>query len=213
MLNDMAAYQLCSLHVMYNSNPQVGNTSLGTLTPRYASQALLTSPGESFPDRLPFRSPFEQCLGLLSHCDPPLFVDHGVSSRSLLFLHLLCLLLVGRHLILVESREVLERLRPDEWTLELDSHALDARRSVPAPVLWPRVGVAINCEWFAMCDPLQFDVRANSVDAHVVCVVEVVAQVQLAEPEGYGETGEVCWLSGRTVEGDVKVGPFVALNH
>ena len=172
-------------------------------------QSLLISSGESVANRLPLRSTFEQRLGLLSHRDPPLLVDHSVSGRSLPFLHRLGLLLVGRMLLLVESREVLKWLRPDEWTLELDGHALDAGRSVPAPVLRPRVGIAIDCERFAVCDPLQLDVRTNSVNAHVVCVEEVVAQVQLAEPERYCEAGEVCWLSGCAVECDMEVRPFV----
>jgi hypothetical protein len=50
------------------------------------------------------------------------------------------------------------------------------------------------------------------VDAHAVCVEEVVAQIQLAEPERDGEAGEVCGLSGRAVEGDVEVGPFDCIN-
>jgi hypothetical protein len=172
-------------------------------------QPFLFSPGESVvADWLPLRSPFEQRLGLLSHCDPPLLVDDRVSSRRLLLLHLLRLLLVSRHLLLVEIREVLEWLRPDEWALKLDCHALDARRSVPAPVLRPRVGGAVDCEGFAVRDALQLDVRADSVDAHAVCVEEIVAQIQLAEPKRDGEAGEVCGLSGCAVEGDVEVGPF-----
>lgn len=111
-------------------------------------------------------------------------------------------------MVLVESREVLKWLRPDEWALKLDRHALDAGRSVPAPVLRPRVGIAVDCEWFAVRDALQLDVRTHSVDAHVVCVEEVIAQIQLAEPERYGEAGEVCGLSGCTVEGDMEIGPF-----
>jgi hypothetical protein len=167
------------------------------------------SPGKSVvADWLPLRSPFEQRLGLLSHRDPPLLVDDRVSSRRLLLLHLLRLLLVSRHLLLVELREVLEWLRPDEWALKLDCHALDAGRPVPAPVLRPRVGHAVDCEGFAVRDALQLDVRAHSVDAHAVCVEEVVAQIQLAEPERDGEAGEVCGLSGCAVEGDVEVGPF-----
>lgn len=59
--------KLHSLHVMYNSNPQVGYTSPNTLTPRYAFQPFLFSPGEPFPDWLPLRFPFEQRLCLLSH--------------------------------------------------------------------------------------------------------------------------------------------------
>jgi hypothetical protein len=166
------------------------------------------SPGEPFIDWLPLRSAFEQRLGLLSHRNPPILIDDGVSSRSRLLLHLLRLLIVGLNLILVELREVLKWLGPDEWALKLDCHALDAGRSVPAPVLRPRVGFAVDCEWFAVRDALQLDVRANSVDAHVVCVEEVVAQIQLAEPEGYGEAGEVRGLLGRAVEGDVEIGPF-----
>jgi hypothetical protein len=45
------------------------------------------------------------------------------------------------------------------------------------------------------------------LDAHVVGVEEVVAQIQLAEPEGHSEAGEVRWLSGCAVERDVEVGP------
>jgi hypothetical protein len=200
---------LHSLHVMYNSNPQVEYPSLDTLTPRYATPAcFLFSPGEPFIDWLPLRSAFKKRLGLLSHRNPPILIDDGVSSRSLLLLHLLRLLVVGLHLLLVEIREVLKWLRPDKRALKLDCHALDARRSVPAPVLRPRVGFAVDCEWFAVRDALQLDVRANSVDAHVVCAEEVVAQIQLAEPEGYGEAGEVRGLSGCAVEGDVEIGPF-----
>jgi hypothetical protein len=43
-------------------------------------------------------------------------------------------------------------------------------------------------------------------------VEEVVAHIQLAEPEGHGEAGEVRWLSGCAVERDVEVGPFVAVS-
>lgn len=46
------------------------------------------------------------------------------------------------------------------------------------------------------------------MDAHIVCVEEVVAEIQLAEPERYGKAGEVRGLSGCAVEGDVEVGPF-----
>jgi hypothetical protein len=176
-------------------------------------QPLSLSPGESVVcDWLPLRSPFEQRLCLLSHCDPPFFIDDRVSGRRQLLLHLLRLLLVSRHLLLVELREVLKWLGPDEWALKLDRHALDAGRSVPAPVLRPRVGSAVDCEGFAVRDALQLDVRAHSVDAHAVCVEEVVAQIQLAEPERNGEAGEVCGLSGRAVEGDVEVGPFDCIN-
>lgn len=121
-------------------------------------QPFLFSPGESFPDWLPLRFPFQQRLGLFSHCDPPVLVDDRVPSRRLLLLHLLRLLVVGLNLLLVEGREVFKRLRPDEWALELDCHALDAGRSVPAPVLWPRIGLAVDCEWFAVRDALQLDV-------------------------------------------------------
>jgi hypothetical protein len=40
-------------------------------------------------------------------------------------------------------------------------------------------------------------------------VEQVVADVELAEPEGYGEAGEVCGLFGCAVERDVEVGPFL----
>jgi hypothetical protein len=201
--------KLHSLHVIYNSNPQVEYPSLNTLTPRYAAPAFFCfSPGEPFVDWLPLCFAFKQRLSLLSHRNPPILIDDSVSGWSLLLLHLLRLLIVGLHLLLVELREVLKWLGPDEWALKLDCHALDARRSVPAPVLRLRVGYAVDCEWLAVRDALQLDVRANSVNAHVVCVEEVVAQIQLAEPEGYGKAGEVRGLSGCAVEGDVEIGPF-----
>ena len=79
---------------------------------------------------------------------------------------------------------------------------------MPSLVLRSRVVFGSDCEGFALGDALQLDVRTHSVDAHVVCVEEVIAQIQLAEPERYGEAGEVCGLSGCTVEGDMEIGPF-----
>lgn len=78
---------------------------------------------------------------------------------------------------------------------------------MPSLVLRSRVVFGSDCEGFALGDALQLDVRAHALDAHVVGVEEVVAQIQLAEPEGHSEAGEVRWLSGCAVERDVEVGP------
>lgn len=82
---------------------------------------------------------------------------------------------------------------------------------MPALVLRPGVSLVAGVEFerLALRDPLQFDVRAHRVDAHVVGVVEVVANVELAEPQRDREAGEVCGLLGGAVEGDVEVGPFL----
>ena len=79
---------------------------------------------------------------------------------------------------------------------------------MPSLVLRSLVVLASDCVGFALDDSLQLNVRAHSVDAHTVSVEEVVAQIHLAEPEGYGEAGEVWRLSGCAVERDVEVGPF-----
>ena len=79
---------------------------------------------------------------------------------------------------------------------------------MPSLVLRSRVVFGSDCEGLALGDALQLDVRADAVDAHVVGVEEVVAQIQLAEPQGYGEASEVWRLSGCAVERDVEVGPF-----
>jgi len=83
---------------------------------------------------------------------------------------------------------------------------------VPSLVLRSRVVFGSDCEGFALGDSLQLDVRADSLDAHVVGVEEVVAQIQLAEPEGYGEAGEVWRLFGCAVERNVEVGSVVAIS-
>lgn len=169
-------------------------------------------PRELLIHRLPLRLALQQRLGLLLHRKPPLFVDQSVSSGRQLLLHLLRLIVVLLHLLLVEFRHVLQRLRPNERALQFHRHPLDAGRPVPPLVLRSRVVFGPDCEGLALGDALQLDVRAHALDAHVVGVEEVVAQIQLAEPEGHGETGEVGWLSGCAVERDVEVGPFVAIS-
>lgn len=77
---------------------------------------------------------------------------------------------------------------------------------MPSLVLRSRVFFRADFEWFALGHALQFDVRAHSLDAHVVDVVEVIANVELAEPEGDREAGEVWGLFGCAVEGDGEVG-------
>lgn len=60
-------------------------------------------------------------------------------------------------------------------------------------------------------DTCLFDVGAHAEDAHVVGVVEVVAEVELAEPEGDGEAGEVGREACAAVEGYCKVGAGLRL--
>jgi hypothetical protein len=43
-------------------------------------------------------------------------------------------------------------------------------------------------------------------------VEQVIADVELAEPEGYGKASEVCGLFGCAMERDVEVGPFVIVS-
>lgn len=83
---------------------------------------------------------------------------------------------------------------------------------MPTLVLRPRVLFCSDFEIFALLDALQFDVGAHAVDTHVVGVVEVVAQVELAEPERDGEAGEVGRLFGRVVEGYIEVGAGVLVS-
>ena len=83
---------------------------------------------------------------------------------------------------------------------------------MPSLVLRSRVVFGSDFEGLALGDALQLDVRADSLDAHVVGVEEVVANIHLAEPEGHGEAGEVWRLSGCAVERDVEVGPFVTIS-
>lgn len=78
---------------------------------------------------------------------------------------------------------------------------------MPALVDWPRVVLAVDDEGLALRYALQFDVRAHAVNAHLVGVVEVVAQVELAEPERNCEAGKVGGLGRCAVEGYVEVGP------
>lgn len=84
---------------------------------------------------------------------------------------------------------------------------------MPPLVLRSRVGFGSDCEGLALSDALQLHVRAHALNAHVVGVEEVVAQIQLAEPEGHGEAGKVWWLSGCAVERDVEVRPFTQSVH
>lgn len=169
-------------------------------------------PRELLIHRLPLRLALKQRLGLLPHRKSPLLVDQSVARRSQLLLHLLRLVVVLVHLILVEFGHVLQRLRPHEWALQFYGHPLDARRPVPSLVLRSRVVFGSDCVRLALGDALQFDVRTDSLDAHVVGVEKVIAQIQLAEPEGHGEAGEVWRLSGCAVERDVEVRPFVAIS-
>lgn len=46
--------------------------------------------------------------------------------------------------------------------------------------------------WIIAHDSLLFYVRSYSEDANVVRVVEVVAEIEFGEPEGYEEAGVVC---------------------
>ena len=83
---------------------------------------------------------------------------------------------------------------------------------MPSLVLRSRVVFGSDFEGLALGDALQLDVRADSLDAHVVGMEEVVANVHLAEPERHGEAGEVWRLSGCAMERDVEVGPVVAIS-
>lgn len=83
---------------------------------------------------------------------------------------------------------------------------------MPPLVLRSRVVFGSDCEGLALSDSLQLDVRAHALDAHVVGVEEVIAQIQLAEPERNGEAGEVCRLFGCAVERDVEVGPLAGIS-
>lgn len=82
---------------------------------------------------------------------------------------------------------------------------------MPPLVLRSRVVHTADFMRFALPHTLQFDVRSHAVDAHVVGMEEVVADVELAEPFGHGEAGEVCGLFRSTVEYEVEVGPLITI--
>lgn len=123
-----------------------------------------------------------------------------IPRRRRHLLHLLLLLLALLHLLLVPRRQVLHRLGPHEWPLELHRHVLGRPRAVPA------VGRRSARFGILTGDTCLFDVGAHAEDAHVVGVVEVVAEVELAEPEGDSEAGELWGLVVGAEEGDGESG-------
>lgn len=167
----------------------------------------LRSPSIRHPSETPTRSrrppplpPLQQRLSLLPHPIPPHLIYHRVARRPVPLLLLPLIPLRSIHFGLVPLREVLDRLRPHKRLLQLDRHRLG--RSGPVPAVWSRsAGFRVVGD-----DAGLFDVGANAEDADVVDMVEVVSQIELAEPEGDGEAGELGGEAVRAVEDDGEVG-------
>lgn len=96
--------------------------------------------------------------------------------------------------------QLVRLLRPHKRPLQLDRHLLDGARPEPAPLRRHQLGRLV------LADFLLLDVRAHGQDGELVCVVEVVFQVELVEVEWDEEGGHRCGEVGRAQEGDGEAG-------